>query len=101
MELIKKLKQTEAHARELVEQARAEAARIVQDSRQARARGMHEAEQERRKAIEEAIAAAESEGVGEVEKMKAEAERNRGLLAEKAKGRIEEAAQKVTGYLKR
>jgi len=100
MELIKKLKKTEAEAKELVEQAKAEAAKMGQEARQARSKAMHEAELERKKAIEEAEKEAESAGAGEAANMKAEAQEAVRHLNEQARGRMEQAVQKVMDYLK-
>ena len=73
MELIKKIKQTEAQAQEIIERAKAEAAGKTEDGRKNQRRLLAEAEQERKKAIESAVAAAQSQGLAEVEELKTQA----------------------------
>jgi vacuolar-type H+-ATPase subunit H len=67
MELVKKIRQTEEQARKIVEQAKAEEARQTEEGRENRRRLLAEAEQQRKKAIETAVAAAQSQGLVEVE----------------------------------
>ena len=66
MELIKKIKESEKQAEEIIEQAKAEGAKKAEENRSRRVEILAEAEQERKKAIEAAVSAFETEGVGEI-----------------------------------
>jgi V/A-type H+-transporting ATPase subunit G/H len=100
MELIKKIRQTEAEAQEIIKQAKAEAVEKTENGRENRRRLLAEAEQKRKKAIEAAVAAAQSQGLAEVEKLKAQAGEKQRQLRGKAAGRIAPAATKVMDYLR-
>ena len=100
MELIKKIRQAEAQAKEIVEQARAEVANQAEKNRREHLESFAEAEQQRKKTIEEAVAAAQSEGFAEAEKLKAQAASDRKELHDRAAGKMAEAVAKVTDYLK-
>lgn len=100
MELVKKIRQAEEQARGIVEQAKAEAAKQAEDGRKNRSQLLAEAEQVRKKAIEAAVAAAQSQGIAEVEKLKTQAEKKQQQLREKAVGKMAPAVKKVMEYLK-
>ena len=100
MELIKKIKQAEAQAQQIIEQAGADAAQYAEEARQSRRQVLTEAEQERKKAIEAAVAEAETQGLGEVEHLKAEAEKQRQQLREGTTGKMDSAVAKVMDYLR-
>ncbi len=55
MELIKKIKQSEAQAQEIVAQARTDAAAMAQQQRKDHQKSMEQAEHERKKAIDAAV----------------------------------------------
>ena len=100
MELIKKIKQAEAQAREIIEQAKAEAARQAEKGRENRLQLLAQTEQERKKATEAAIAAAESKGLAEVKQLKAQAEKDRQQLRDNVSSKMAGAVAKVMDYLK-
>jgi V/A-type H+-transporting ATPase subunit G/H len=100
MELIKKIKQAEAQAQEIIEQAKAEAAGQTEEGRKNRRRLLAEAEQERKKAIEAAVAASQSEGLAEIEKLKTQAGKKQQQLQDKAAGKMAPAVTKVMDYLR-
>ncbi|MHC4620069.1 MAG: hypothetical protein ACYTEQ_20165 [Planctomycetota bacterium] len=100
MELIKKIKQTEAEAQEIVERAKAEAATRAEQRRKSRSQVLEQAEQQRKKTIEAAVARAESEGLAEVQQLKAKAEKDRRLLRDKVNPRIGPGVARVMDYLK-
>jgi vacuolar-type H+-ATPase subunit H len=100
MELVKKIRQTEAQAQEIIKQAKAGAAEEAEDGRENRRRLLAEAEQKRKKAIEAAVAAAQSQGLAEVEKLKTQAGKKQRQLREKATARMTSAVTKVMDYLK-
>jgi vacuolar-type H+-ATPase subunit H len=99
MELIKKIKQAEEQARQIIEQARADAARQTEENRKNRQQALAKAEQERTKATEAAVAAAQNEASAEVEKLKAKAENDRRLLRENVADKMAQAVGKVTDYV--
>ncbi len=100
MELIKKIKQSEAQAQEIIEQAKAEAANQAEKGRDNRLAAMTEAEQQRKKATDSAVAAAQSQGRAEVEQLKAQAEEQHRQLREKTVNKMATAATKVMDYLR-
>jgi len=99
MELIKKIKQTEAQAQEIIKQAKADAAAQTEQDRENQLEALAQAEQERKKAAEAAVAAAEKEGLVEIENLKAQAGKQRQQLREKTDGKMAKAAAKVVNYL--
>jgi vacuolar-type H+-ATPase subunit H len=100
MELVKKIRQTEAQAQKIIEQAKAGAAEKAEDGRKNRSQLLAEAEQARKKAIEAAVAAAQSQGLAEAEKLKTQAKKKQQQLRDKAAGKMDSAAKKVMDYLK-
>jgi len=100
MELIKKIKQAEAEAQEIIERAKAQIARWAEEGRQSRTESLAEAERERKKAIEAAVAAAQSEGLAETENLKSQAERDRQELCGKVNAKMTGAVAKVMDYLR-
>jgi vacuolar-type H+-ATPase subunit H len=100
MELIKKIKHTEAQAQEIIEQAKAHAAQQAERGRTSRLKASEEADRQRKKTVEDAVAAAQTQGLAEVEKLKTQAEKERQQLREKTAGRIAPAAAKVMDYLR-
>jgi len=100
MELIKKIKQSEAQAQEIIEQAKADAARQAGKGRESRLAALTQAEQRRKKATEAAVAEARAQGRSEIEQLKAQAEDQRRQLREKAANKIAAAAAKVMDYLR-
>ena len=99
MELIKKIKQTEAQAQEIIEQAKADAAAQAEQGRENRLEALVQAEQERKKAAEAAVAAAEKEGLAEIENLKTQAGKQHQQLREKTVSKMAKAAAKVVNYL--
>ncbi len=100
MELIKKIKQAEAEAQEIVRNAKAEAAKQAEEGQDSRSQLLAEAEQKRKKAVEAAIAEAKSQGLEEAEKLKAGAEKDRQKLRSEVSDKIASAATKVMDYLR-
>jgi len=100
MELIKKIKQSEAQAQEIIEQAKAEAAKQAEKGRDNRLTAMTETEQQRKQATEAAVAEAQSKGSAEVEQLKAQAEDQRRQLRDKTGSKMATAAAKVMDYLR-
>ncbi len=100
MDVIKKIKQAESEAQEIIERAKAEGAKRAEQWRSNRLERLAQAEVERKKAVESAISAARSQGLAEAENLKAKAERERQPLREKAAERMAGAATKVMDYLR-
>ncbi len=100
MELIKKIKQTEAQAQEIVAQARADSTVMAEQQKKAQGQSMDQAQQERKKAIDASVAQAASEGESEVEQLRSQAEQLRKELREKTKPAIAGAAEKIVDFLK-
>ena len=100
MELIKKIKQAESQAQEIIEQAKKQAAGQAEKGRDNRHQALTEAGQQRKKATEAAITAAQSQGRAEAEKLKAQAEKQHQELRDKAKSKMATAAAKVMDYLR-
>ena len=100
MELIKKIKQTETQAQEIIEQAKADAAGRAEKLREDHRQNLEQAEKERKKAVEAAVAEAQSQGLAEAEQLEAQAEKDRRKLRDKANARMAGAAAKVMDYLR-
>ena len=100
MELIKKIKEAEAQGRQIIEQAKADAARQAEKEREQRRQALIQTEQKRKKTTEAAVAAAESEGLAEVKKLKAQAEKRRQQLRNKVESKMAGAVARVMDYLR-
>ncbi len=100
MELIKKIKQSEAQAQEIIEHAKAQAVKQAEKGRENQLATMTEAEQQRKKAPDSAVAAAQSQGRAEVEQLKTQAEDQRRQLCDKTANKMATAAEKVMDYLR-
>lgn len=100
MELIKKIKQAESQAQEIIDQAKAEAAKQVEQGRENRRKSLEEAERQRNKAIEASVNQAREEGQKEAEVLKLEAENHRRQLRDQTGDKTAAAVDKVVGYLK-
>jgi len=100
MELIKKIKEAETQSQEIIENAKADAARQAERVNLEHRKMQAEAEQERKKAIKSATAAAQSQGLAEIENLKVQAEKSRQQLRNKAGSKMAGAVTKVINYLK-
>ncbi len=100
MELIKKIKQAETEAQEIINRTKSEVAGQMEQGRINRVNASEQAEQDRKKAIESAVAKAESEGLAEIEKLKSQAEKALQQLYDKSKLKMAGAATKVIGRIR-
>ncbi len=100
MELIKKIKQAESEAQEIINRTKSESASQAEQGRINRVDALEQAEQERKKAIDSAVAKAESEGLAEVGNLKSQAENDRQGLRDKSKSKMAGAVAKVAKYLR-
>jgi len=100
MELIKQIKQAEAQAEQIIAQAKAEAVRQSQQAAERRMKALSEAEQKRKKTIADAVNTAHSQGIADVEAMKAQGSQTRQQLRDNIAGKIPGAVAKIVNYLK-
>ena len=100
MELIKKIKESERQAQEIIDQAKVEAVKQAEEGRSRRLERLAQAEQERKKAIDAAASAAETQGLAKIEGLKEQAKNDRQQLRDKVSGKMADAASKVMDYLR-
>ena len=100
MELIKQIKESEAQAQQIIERAKANSVESAEQDKASRLQAMEQAQKERKDAIAAAAAKAESQGLSEVQQLKAQAEENRKKLHQKGDGKMAAAVAKVMGYIK-
>ena len=100
MELIKKIKESEKKAQEIIEQAKALAVQQAEKGRENRLAATNEAEKQRKQAIDAAVAQAHSQASAEVDQLKAQAQQQRQQLRDKTGSKMATAAAKVMEYLR-
>lgn len=100
MELIKRIKEAETEAQEIIAQGRAAAAEQGEEGRRNRLEAQGDAEDERKKTIEASVSAAESEARVEVDDLKAQAEGHRRQLRDSVGNKMAASAAKVVDYLR-
>ena len=100
MELIKKIKEAEADAQEIIDRAKADAARAADEGRSKRLAALAEAEQQRKKTIESAVSTARSQGLAETQRLGEQAAKQRQQLRQKTESKMSAAVTKVVSYLK-
>ena len=100
MELIRKIKDAENQASQIIDQAKAQTIEQNEKFRTGKQEKLEQAELERKKAIDQAIAKAETKGKVEAEKLHAQGQTERDKLRKKVSPKIPAAAAKVMGYLK-
>jgi V/A-type H+-transporting ATPase subunit G/H len=101
MELIKKIKQAETEAQEIVEQAKADAVVLADKGRQTRRQRLEESELQRKKTIDAAVEKARAQAQVEVKTLKTRAEQERRQLRDHVKGKVPAAVAKVADYLRK
>lgn len=99
MELIKKIKEAEAQAKELLETARSNAASIAESSTADRNNKLEEAAIGRRGAIKAAVASAENAGKSEVEAFAKEEAEKRSVFISNARQKMDAAVNKVVSSI--
>ena len=100
MELIKKIKQAEKQAQEIIEQAKAGVASQIEKKRTQRLEALAQAEQDRKKAVGVAVSQAHEQGLTEAELLKKQGEKTCQQLHDKADSKMAGATAKVIDYLK-
>lgn len=100
MDLIKKIKEAEQKAGEIIAKAKADAAKKIEINRKKQLEALEQAENERKKAIRAAIELAQSQAALEAEELEKKADHERQQLRENVAGRIDSAAVKVVNHVK-
>ena len=100
MELIKKIKQAEAQARQIIDQSKADAAKKTDDAAKKHRDAVEQAEISRKKAIEAAIADAQSRACDNITKLQKQAEKDMQQTRDKTSGKMAAATTMVLDYLK-
>ena len=101
MELIKKIKQAEAEAQEIVEKAKSRAVEIAEESRKARAAAQADGRAGSSSGrLMRRVAEAKKQGQAEAADLKAQAETERGKLRQDTESKIDAAVETVVNYLK-
>jgi vacuolar-type H+-ATPase subunit H len=100
MELIKKIKEAEAQAKEVIEQARGDAGRIADKSAADRNSKLEVAGVQRREAIESAIASAAKAGKSEVDALSNREVGKKQALVDSAKQKMDAAVTKIVAAIK-
>ena len=100
MEIIKRIKESEKQAQEIVAQAKAQVILKAETDKKTRQGIIDVAANQRRQAIADAEEAASQQGVGETEQLKTQAKEARQQLRSSTEGKISSAADKVVSSLK-
>jgi len=100
MDLIKKIRQAERQAREVVEKASTEAAEMDAEFQRRRTQLREDASRQRQQAIESAVAEGEKEAGEKIKHLEAAAEKDRRKLRQKTGERRSAAVSKITDYIK-
>ena len=100
MELIKKIKETETKAQQIVADAKSDAVNAAQKFQQQKRQTLELAQQRRRVAIEQAVTQANQQAQADVEKLKADAKKHREDLHNAASSKIDNAVEKIVNYIK-
>ena len=100
MELIKKIKETEVQAQQIIAKAKTDAVSAAGQWKQKKRQNLEKYEQDRRKAIEEAVVQAEKQGQADVGKLKDDARKQREDLRQSTASKIDNAVNKVVTYIK-
>lgn len=100
MELIKKIKEAEKQAQEIINQSRADVLRKAASDKKSYQESMDKAVADRRKAISDAEEAAKQQGIAEIEELKSQAAEAQRNLRQSTEGKISSAADKVVSSLK-
>lgn len=100
MELIKKIKEAEAQAKEIIEKARSDAGRIADKSAADRNSKLEAEGVKRREAIESAVADAEKAGKSEVDALSNREAGTKQSLIDNAKQKMDAAVNKIVAAIK-
>ena len=95
MELIKRIKEAENQAKEIVSGARSDAAKMAEESKTKQAAMLAQAEDDRKKAVDAAVTKAEQAAVAEVQKLAAEGATRKQEMEAKAKRSMDLCVERV------
>ncbi len=101
MELIKKIKQAESEAQQIVEQAKKDAAESAHKAKQAEQEALEQAQRDRKKAIDSAVEEGQKQGQAEAAGLKVEGQNKREQLRDKATAQMNAAVASVMEYLRK
>lgn len=100
MELIKKIKDAETKAQQIIAQAKKDTADSAEQWGQQKCQSLEQAEQERRKTIDKAVLDAQKQGQADIEQLKKTAENQRQELKKTTVAKIDSSVDKVVNYVK-
>ena len=100
MELIRKIKEAEKQAQEIIEQSKANVLKKAESDKKVYQQLMDEAGAARRQTIADAEESAKQQGLAEVEKLRSQAAASQQELRNIAEGKTASAADKVVSSLK-
>ena len=100
MELIKKIKEAEKQAQQIIDKAKSEAAEQNEQFRQRQVQVLEEAEVARKEQTKAAVAEAEQKTKVELQDIQKQADKDRRQLQDKAMAKTDKAIEKVMDYLK-
>ncbi|MFC1738930.1 Tc toxin subunit A [Planctomycetota bacterium] len=100
MELIKKIKEAEKQAQQIIDKAKSEAAEQIEQFRQRQVQVLEEAEVTRKEQTKAAVAEAETKTKVELQDIQKQADKDRRQLHDKAKAKMDKTIDKVMDYLK-
>ena len=100
MELIKKIKEAEKQAQEIIDKTKADIVEKAESAKKVYRQLKDEAVAARRQAIADAEESAKQQGLAEVEELKSQATSAREELRKKAEVKVANAAEKVVSSLK-
>lgn len=100
MELIKKIKEAEAKAQQIIAGAKTDSVNAVEQWDKQKRQLLAKAEQDRTKAIAQAVEAAQKQAQADIEQLKAKAVKDRQELAKTTAAKMDAAVNKVVNYIK-
>ena len=100
MELIKRIKDAESQAAEIIATAKAGAASQGEQFRKTKNEQLEQGQLDRKQAIDKAVAEGEKHGQAESEKLSVEAKGQREQMRQRVSPKIDAATAKVMEYLK-
>ena len=100
MELIKKIKEAEKQAQEIIDQSKSDILQTAESAKKAYSQSKDEAVDARRQAIADAEESAVQQALAEVEELKSQASSAQDEVRKMAESKVANAAEKVVSSLK-
>ena len=100
MELIKRIKEAEKQAKDIVDQARTDAVAIAEETRRQTVVLDTRSQEDRRKAIEASVNSAQQQGQGQVETLVAEGQQQIQAATDAAAAKMDQCVDRVMNELK-